>query len=347
MKNTDNETDVVSQLTYVINSFTRLIQCVTEQNDLYDEIKSMVNHVYKVKNWSIFRLDEATNQLFFTILESDSEAILKQIPIKLGEGIAGQVAATGTPQILCTVKEEEHSFSKSVDELTGFSTQSIIAVPILYKNKVLGVFELINVPDPNLFKSDPKQMILMQTFANFIGIIFLLANTHQEIIFSAERDALTGTYNRLFLKKVLDGTDTKCHILRKEHSNDMLLVMIDLNNFKAVNDSLGHLTGDSVLKETAHLLRSHFRKEDIIIRYGGDEFMLIIQPNDHKDVDLEKSVREKLDTISMALPHDCTLAFGISYGNVKEFSQLLCQADQLMYSDKGRKKEISNHAMRN
>ncbi len=340
MNNQDERTDVLSHLTQVINFFTHILESLTEQTDLYEEIKKLVNCIYKVKNWSIFRLDETTNQLFFTILESDSEEVLKQIPIKLGEGIAGQVASSGIPQIVCKVTKEENNFTKSVDALTGFDTQSIIAVPIMYKDKVLGVFELINVSDPELFKTDPHQLLLMQTFANFIGIIFLLANTHREIIFSSERDALTGAYNRFFLKKEVERYNVKCDQQRKDTSNEMVLVMIDLNNFKSVNDKHGHLVGDHVLRETADLLRTHFRKEDIIIRYGGDEFILIIYPYHYDDENLEAMIKEKLDKISMSLPHDCSLAFGISLGANTKFSQLLHRADKLMYRDKNRKKEI-------
>jgi diguanylate cyclase (GGDEF)-like protein len=327
------------QLIEIFNFMIKIIANIANEVDHFNEIKNLINYIYDVKSWSILRLDETTNQLFFTILESDSEEVLKQIPIKLGEGICGEVARTGVPQIITQVHDSKNKFTKSIDAITGFNTQNIVAVPILYSGKVLGVLELVNVKNPDIFNTDYNQLILLQTIANFIGVIFTVSSTHHEIVISSERDILTGVHNRVYLKKILDSLDVECHLLRKGDINELLVVMIDLNDFKKVNDNLGHLAGDFVLKETAKLLTYYFRKEDLIIRYGGDEFMILIDTQQMEE-NFQDIVKDKLEKISSSLPHQCSLAFGISSGEKIYFGQIMHEADKLMYEDKFRKKHL-------
>lgn len=336
-QNESDNQDTLLVLEQVVRMFSKIISCITERSDHFNEIKKFVSYLYEVKNWSILRLDENTNQLFFTILESECADLLKQIPVKVGEGVCGRVAATGKYEIITKIGAK-HKFTKSIDNLTQFKTESIIAVPILYSSKVVGVLELINVKNPEIFQSDPNQLALLQTIANFIGVIFSLSNSHQEIIFSSERDSLTGLYNRFFLKKIIENVNEAQHPnLRKSDENTLLIVMADLNNFKSVNDNYGHLAGDNILKETANLLTSHFREEDLIVRYGGDEFIILIYPRG--DIDsMIAVINAKLEFISLSLPYGCSVAFGISSGKKSDFIQLLQDADKLMYMHKQQKK---------
>lgn len=334
----DYSPEMLEILNQVVGMFSKIISCITEGSDHFNEIKKFISYLYGVKNWSILRLDETTNQLFFTILESESGEVLKQIPIKVGEGVCGRVAATGKYEIITKIGDK-HAFTKSIDNITHFTTESIIAVPIRYSAKVVGVLELINVKNPEIF-NDNNQLSLLQTIADFIGVIFSLSNSHQEIIFSSERDSLTGLYNRFFLKKTLENINKSenPHISISDESI-MLIVMADLNNFKTVNDSYGHLVGDNILKETANLLTSHFREEDLIIRYGGDEFIILIEP--HEEINkMVEIISTKLEFISLCLPYGCSVAFGITSGRKSEFNQLLQDADKLMYCHKQQKKTI-------
>lgn len=317
----------VELLTQIIAIFARIISCVADQSDHFNEIKKLVNSIYTTKNWSILRLDETTNQLFFTVIESDIDYALKQIPIKVGDGICGQVALSGKTQII-NARDEKPAFTQSVDETTHFNTQTIIAVPIKHHNKVVGVLELINIENHQEFVANPHQMNLLHRIADLIGVIFSLSSIHQEIIVSSERDTLTGVFNRYYLNKVLKKKSG-------DANDDLLLVMIDLNNFKAVNDQYGHLAGDKVLRESARLLATNFRQDDIIIRYGGDEFLLLLEPEHTEQLgQLVLIVEDKLNMISNFLPYSCTFSYGMSGGKKKDFTQLFKQADERMYQNK-------------
>lgn len=197
--------------------------------------------------------------------------------------------------------------------------------------KLWGFWELINVDNPQMFKL-PNHLDLLQTVGNLIGLIFSLTNTHQELIISSERDVLTGLLNRTFFNNFMNKNSS---LVESEQNENYLLVMIDVDNFKAVNDKYGHLTGDLVLKDMAGLLVKKFRKDDLIIRYGGDEFIIIVKlkDNDNKQL-IKKSTESKLKQISKSMPYSCSISYGISCGDKLSFHTLLDEADKFMYKNK-------------
>lgn len=144
----------------------------------------------------------------------------------------------------------------------------------------------------------------------------------KEILFRIESfsyDALTGLYNRRALDEKKEGLFT--------------LVFIDLDNFKEINDSLGYKKGDEVLRVFADILKSLSRKEDVFVRWGGDEFILILPGTEKGGAEvLVERIREKTDKLSISF------SFGILESNGKEFSSLIKEASEKMQEQKNLKK---------
>jgi diguanylate cyclase (GGDEF)-like protein/PAS domain S-box-containing protein len=163
------------------------------------------------------------------------------------------------------------------------------------------------------------------------------------------RDALTGTYNRLYLER-----DFPALLSAFARTKQPLSVMIlDLDNFKKINDELGHLTGDMVLRQSVSILRQVFkRKSDIIVRYGGDEFLVILFNNKahKKDVksparsaeELARDVLEKLGRAEIRAqcnkkPMYIRASIGIAERKDDEdFKDLLVRADKALYEAKAK-----------
>lgn len=159
-----------------------------------------------------------------------------------------------------------------------------------------------------------------------------------EIKLESNKDSLTGLYNRKFLYNYIK----KMWIEENRRENfSFALIFIDLDNFKPINDNLGHEEGDKVLKEVANILKENFRKDDFIIRFGGDEFIILInlQNNNTSSIkkiinSLRKRVEEKLNKYNLSFSY----GIAIYPKDGKNLSTLLTKADKEMYEEKKKRK---------
>lgn len=147
-------------------------------------------------------------------------------------------------------------------------------------------------------------------------------------------DTLTGCYNRNYFNKYrLD------HFDKNRDHNRIGVVLADINDLKKINDKHGHEAGDELIKKSAETLRGVFRKDDIVIRLGGDEFLVIctnFSNSDNFEYELSKAVCEKLTHSRIAI------AFGAAVFNSaidESLSNTVARADELMYENKRSNKE--------
>jgi len=127
---------------------------------------------------SIFELDQTTNELFFRVLSGHETHTVREIRLKMGEGVAGWVARTGEPLIVQDT-DKDPRFSTKVDLITGFKTRSIIALPIRNKGRFIGVLELVNKRGPSPFTRDDLEFLTVA--ANQIGIAIVNARLYKRL----------------------------------------------------------------------------------------------------------------------------------------------------------------------
>jgi diguanylate cyclase (GGDEF)-like protein len=160
------------------------------------------------------------------------------------------------------------------------------------------------------------------------------AREHDKVKELSVRDSLTGLYNRRVLEEVLFIEENK------RIPSSLAILIIDLDNFKAINDTFGHPAGDHVLSAMGKLLLDNSRKENIIARYGGEEFAVLLT-NTGLDVALQvaERLRNKISEQSFAFSGgkvQVTASIGVSHNEGKRiFSEsLLARADQALYQAK-------------
>jgi diguanylate cyclase (GGDEF)-like protein/PAS domain S-box-containing protein len=164
-----------------------------------------------------------------------------------------------------------------------------LCIPVLAQGEALGILHFQATDEqPTLADSE---LSLKTTFAGQVGLSVANIRLREALRTQSIRDSLTGLYNRRYLTEMLDRETRRA--VRSEQS--LGLLMMDLDHFKKFNDTYGHDAGDTVLRETATFLGKSVRAEDIVCRFGGEEFVVILPAADLKATQARgERIRSKL-----------------------------------------------------
>src|SRR5947209_12700531 len=237
-------------------------------NSVLQTIMEKVAEYFRPDTWSLLMIDEGKSELYFAIAVGDAVEMLKTVRLKIGEGIAGWVAKHGEPMLVPDVYNDPR-FSRKVDELTRCQTRSIICLPLKSRHRVLGVMQLINV-GPELF-GEPE-IFFLQSLCDYAAIAIDNARSVERIQELTVTDDCTGLFNARHLYKTLESEVYRSARFGYEFS----VIFLDLDHFKAVNDTHGHLVGSKLLREVGNAIKGHLRLIDYAFRYGGDEFVILL-----------------------------------------------------------------------
>jgi diguanylate cyclase (GGDEF)-like protein len=254
-----------------LETMVELGKALTATLDLDEVLKAVMTSVcqtIKASTWSLLLLDERSQDLIFEVVVSPAVERLKGKRLPAGRGVAGWVATHGQSLLLSDVQQDER-FRAEYDQESPFATRSIACVPLKSADCILGVIELINPFDEGFVDED---LLLLATIADFAAIAIENARNYQRIQQLVITDDLTGLYNSRHMAKLIEIEVERAGRYNKEVS----LVFIDLDFFKTVNDTHGHLIGSLLLSEFGDFIRQKIRKIDFAARYGGDEFVLVL-----------------------------------------------------------------------
>lgn len=326
------------QIKQLYANIGKIITASLSLDDILAGIMQEVRVFFQPQHWSLLRLDPSSKELFFVIVEGIDEEEVKKIRLKLGEGIAGKVAQTGE-SIFVSDAASDGRVSQRVDQATGFQTRSIIAVPMIFRNKVYGVIELINREPGGNFTED--EHLVMKTIADFSAIAFANAMMYEEMLQLSLTDTLTGLGNRARLDEFIQKqSKIKAAKRRADEGFNYTVFLIDLDNFKGINDELGHRTGDQVLKDVARTLKKTMRDEDHVFRIGGDEFLVLAKDqNPGHDQEISNRLSQALDKVFEPVKKKvghCGYSLGIASATdqSKTILDLIHDADMSMYKTK-------------
>jgi diguanylate cyclase (GGDEF)-like protein len=213
---------------------------------------------------SLLLIDRDTDELYFEVAVGDKRDEIKPVRFQKGIGIAGWVATHREPVIIHDAPSDIR-FYRGVDEVSGFTTRSMICVPVREKEDVVGVLQVINKKEGSFENDD---VMILQTFANQVGIAIENARLFQEAVTDGHTGLYHHKYFKLRLKEEIDRS--------RRYDYPLSVVMLDIDFFKKVNDKYGHPVGSRVIERIAEIIMSITRATDISARYGGEEFALIL-----------------------------------------------------------------------
>jgi diguanylate cyclase (GGDEF)-like protein len=309
----------------------KAITSTFDMEEIVETILERISQLVPAKNWSLLLLDEAKGELFFQVAVGLDERITREIRIALGEGVAGTVALTGEPLAVKDV-EGDPRFTSKVDALSGFRTRSLICLPLKLRGRTLGVVEIVNPVDPSLFEE--PQMTLLSILADYLAIAIGNSLNYKRLASMALMDTVTNHYNTRFLHQFLDE-------LTSGEDRTVSLVFMDMDDFKKIVDTHGHLAGSKVLKEVADAMASLLSANDFLVRYGGDEFVIVMDRCPKREAvakveELRRMLSSRRFLEGDGLSVNVSASFGVaSYPeDAKTKEGLLRLADECMFRSK-------------
>jgi diguanylate cyclase (GGDEF)-like protein len=302
-------------------------------------IMTKVSRLIEAQNWSLLLINETTQKLTFDIVVGINRDLIRGLCLEPGEGISGHVARTGTPVFLSDVKNDPR-FSKKVDQLTGFKTKSIICVPLKIHGKILGVIEIVNVKNISLFET--KYLPFLTILTDYAAIAIENSRLFTKIRRMSITDEYTGLYNARYLHQILE------ELIENSSGQNLqfAVIFVDIDNFKTVVDLHGHLLGTKMLKEIGRTISGCLFEKDILVKYGGDEYIIILKDcNRQKAKKLTEkilcAIRETTYLQSESPPVKVTASLGIAMypEDARTIKDLLLLADKTMYRVKNTTKD--------
>jgi diguanylate cyclase (GGDEF)-like protein len=240
--------------------------------------------------------------------------------IAVGSGVLGKVARTGVSALVQNA---------GPGQLTGVLAESraVLCLPISYGETLLGVLN-VESRDENAFA--PQDVLILNTLADLLATALHNSFVFQKLQQQSITDGLTGIKTRRFFWEALSSEWKRASRSGRAFS----VVLVDLDKFKEVNDSLGHLEGDLVLARVGRLLEQKCRQSNVVARYGGDEFIILMPETGIEQAQvLAERLRLWLATDPMLEEHHITGSFGVASFPVHGFSMedLIRVADAGMY----------------
>src|SRR5579864_3117086 len=317
----------------IFNDVAKALTSSLNLDSILQTIMDKMAEFFRPDTWSLLMVDEQKDELYFAIAVGDAAETLKTVRLKVGEGIAGWVAKHGDSLIVPDVYNDPR-FAKRIDEMTKWKTRSIICVPLQSKHRVLGVIQLINC---SMESFGEQEMFFLHALCDYAAIAIDNARAVEKIQELTITDDCTGLYNARHLYKTLEAEVYRSARFGYEFS----VIFIDLDHFKQVNDTHGHLVGSKLLNEIGFKIKSHLRLIDYAFRYGGDEFVVLLpQTGKESAMVVARRLRDVLRTSQFLTEENLNLIARASMGvatypeDAKSAHEIIRQADEMMYTVK-------------
>ncbi|MBW3660848.1 MAG: sensor domain-containing diguanylate cyclase [Gemmatimonadetes bacterium] len=300
-----------------------------DEREVHRVVLQVARRVLDFSNCAILLIDDQANELVMVAERGYPEETRGiRLPVGAGKGISAWVAEHGERLYVPDIREDDR-YVPGVEE-----ARSELAVPIKVLDRTIGV---LNVESSEVDGFDEDEMMLLQALASQLAVALELNRARAELDRLSITDPLTGVYNRRFLERLLPSEKERAE--RFDHPIGLL--MFDLDDFKEINDRYGHPRGDDVLVAFARSLTSSVRKIDPVVRFGGDEFLVILLETDEKGTKHAcRRIRDEAVGRLRADPAvddewDLSVSVGVAIRHPGEdLAQKIREADQAMYEQK-------------
>ena len=303
-------------------------------------ISSKLSNIVPFSCCALFLYNEESETLrcrFATGVESDT---IQQLTIRNGHGLTGWVARNRRPLVNARPSTDFEAAGVPSEHTT---LHSALVCPLLFNERFIGTISVYHT-EPSVYTDDHRRLLdrISEQAAAVIYNSIVFEQTQEDSL----TDPLTALPNTRFMFMHLTRELARAERLKSEVS----LLVMDLDNFKEINDTYGHHVGDRALRDIASVLRTGIRPYDICVRYAGDEFIVVLSGCGGEEAERKRlELQQAVDSLVFEARPGKMLPLAISVGAAvfphdgDSYETLLATADSRMYRDKTRRKrDVSN-----
>jgi diguanylate cyclase (GGDEF)-like protein len=321
--------------THLFYDVGKIIASELEPSELIQKIMSSIGKAVTFENASVYKVKKDLTSLELIYFHSPSPQPKMQESIYFDNGAPGEIAASGEPIFLEDTALFE-SFFHRPDEKKELG--SYIGIPLKNENRIVGVMGFSH-SKPSAFKIE--EFDLLRTLSHLISAGLEKAELFKKTVELARVDELTGLLNyRVLIEKLEEEVRRKVRTGR-----EFCFIMIDVDDFKRINDRYGHLEGSRLIAQIGPLLNAACRtgSTDTCFRYGGEEFSILLAETSLEEaLTVAERVRKSIDefpfSVKIAHPFEkVTVSLGLAImdqKSVKSYSELIHDADVALYRSK-------------
>jgi diguanylate cyclase (GGDEF)-like protein/putative nucleotidyltransferase with HDIG domain len=312
---------------YALYEIARKFGSSLEVKETLAVLVDKVGHVVPFDTCAVYLYDEPKGYAAAAHVVGENVEALRSRCFALGEGVTGFALANRR-----SVNQLHPSLDFVGAELTnGVQYRSMASLPLFRGNYLIGAISLYSTLLPE-YTDDHLRML--ETVTSLASDALANAMQHAEAESNALTDPLTGLPNPRYMSLRFEQEAARA----RRTGRPFQVVMLDLDDFKLVNDTFGHKVGDKMLRETARIIQDQLREYDFLARYAGDEFVAIVQEVGGPQVEeLRGRIEDAVFNFGMHVHGDSYARVGISVGSAtfgadgETLDQLLITADQAMY----------------
>ena len=310
----------------------KTVNSTLELDDILGSITELLGQVMGYKQFSVLLMnDERTEFKVKAAYGLKGQGDFRDITFKKGEGFCWIVAESKEYCVIPdTANEPRYLHYKGRQKDDGVC----IVIPMMFKRECIGILNFIKPYGQNFLEDE---ITFLVSVANLAATAIMNAYMHQKVVDLSISDTLTGTFNRRYLDRRLSEDVEQARRFKEPLS----IIMIDIDHFKEFNDTGGHQTGDQVLTRVGNLLNSNTRRIDVVARFGGEEFCVILSKTGKEAaMDVAEKLRDSVERTNLI-----TISAGVASfpEDSNDDRGLLIVADHALYKAKreGRNRVMS------
>jgi len=326
------------KLQQVLYNISKAANSPISLGQLYPIIHKELGNIIDTTNFFIALVNYQKDEVYFPYFVDEKDEYFPIINFSETNSLTVYVIKTDQPLLADYKKLQKMIAQREVNVVGSITDKSIwLGVPLKVEDKVIGVMAVQSYTNPSLYRQEDIK--IMEFVSNQVATAIERKRMEEELKKLAHYDTLTGAYNRGYGLELLQ----RQLKLSKRDKSPLLLAYSDLDNLKDINDEFGHEEGDRAMVQVAKLFKSILREVDIIIRMGGDEFLVVFLDSSLNEIPIiRKRLSNELARLNQISkkPYKIDLSTGFSNydpANPQLMDELIRIADQNMYKEKKRK----------